>query len=200
MDKRAKEKEDEDDNEEEDDQEDDDQERSEPVSIESLVTGLGEEKATAINEMFDDFPEIKDLMGAILENIDPQKQAEQNQSEEKKAEKQEELEHSRFWAKLIIDNPDAQEVAKSDGFHKWLSNQNQGIQSMANSLNTDDASLVLKAYGSFEKNAKAKKAKAKATREKKNNLHATTLKGGGGQKSKSKQGDDSFESAFYEED
>jgi len=70
---------------------------------------------------------------------------------------------------------------------------------MANSLNKDDAILVLKAYDSFEKNSAKKQAEAKKVRKKKTDLHKTTLKSGKTTK-KSNSGAQDFESAFYEAD
>lgn len=177
------------------------EEESPDATIDDIIKGLDEEDQADFKEIFLDFPALKNVLEKINEKAKAKVKPEVNsKDEEKKAQHQENLESGRFWGSLIKERPDARDVSNSKEFQTWLDSQDRGLQALADSLNKDDALLVLDAYDATKARAEEKRQELKVKKEAKKEVKKSLISGdkkASGVKKASNE--DEFQDAFYEE-
>ena len=176
-------------------------------SIDDLTDEMGDEAKQGLNDLFEEFPDLKLLMNKINDNNrfkapETPKSKEKPQVSEKE---QLDLEEGRFWTTLITKRPDAEDISDSASFKNWLKKQSVGVRKMAGSLNVDDAISVLDAYDAAKKRTSDLKKKKEETNNKKKSLKSTLVEGDKKKPSQSssfnssEEAEDEFVNAFYED-
>ena len=176
-------------------------------SLDNLTDEMDDEAKQGLNDLFEEFPDLKLLMNKINDN-NRSKAPEKPKSKEKPqvSEKEQlDLEEGRFWTTLITKRPDAEDISDSASFKNWLKKQSVGVREMAGSLNVDDAISVLDAYDAAKKRTADLKKKKEETNNKKKSLKSTLVEGDKKKPSQSssfnssEEAEDEFANAFYED-